>query len=326
MNQQNHPWSALRIALLACVTFFSPSSPCDADDNEPSDPLASIDGKPVYLGELNLILADRLGRQNVQRATAEIRQAAAVILLRRHLAMRSLRSKSDAIGDVIDREFTTVSNVLRRQGSSAAEFAEQRSADERSLKADLAWKTAWRWYLKNRMTDANLRKFFLREKVRFDGGRWDVSQIFLPVDAKDSNSIATTTGRMKELADQIRSAETSGQAFAAAAREHSEAGSAEEGGRIGWVSNSGDLPPQVIGAVREMNEGDISDPIRSSLGLHLVILHKYEPGTLTFETLTDQAQLRRDAADSLFDALVQEQSEATVRWHINELRPPVPIR
>ena len=80
-----------------------------------------------------------------------------------------------------------------------------------------------------------------------------------------------------------------------------------------------------MAAVRQTKPGEISEPVRSPLGMHLVYVHRAEAGKLTFDDLTDQAQLRRDAADALFDALVAQQKSAKVTWFVRALRPPPSI-
>jgi parvulin-like peptidyl-prolyl isomerase len=74
-------------------------------------------------------------------------------------------------------------------------------------------------------------------------------------------------------------------------------------------------------SVRETKAGTVSDPVRSKLGVHLIFLHAIEPGTRTFDDLTDQAAIRRDAADALFNALVASQSSAKVKWFVDDYQP-----
>ena len=82
---------------LLCLLLF-PAVRCSAagDDLEPGDPIAAIDGEPVFFGELNLVLTERLQAKDLQRVGAEVRRATAVLIVRRHLAMKSLEAKGGA--------------------------------------------------------------------------------------------------------------------------------------------------------------------------------------------------------------------------------------
>ena len=120
---------------------------------------------------------------------------------------------------------------------------------------------------------------------------------------------------MNDLAEEIRKAEIPQQAFVDAAIEHSESASASAGGKVGWVQKDGDLPRSLMGVVRGMKAGQVSSAIQSPLGIHLLFLHQIERGDLQFDDLTDQSQLRRDAANAAFDSLLREgPARRSVGW------------
>jgi parvulin-like peptidyl-prolyl isomerase len=309
------------------VLCFDAAAPATGQDKlEPGDPIAAIDGEPIYLGELNLILTQRLKVRDLDRLGIEVQQATAALLVRQHLAMKSLRKQGgDALDAMIRRQIQQYESESRRRGSSIEQQAEQRMADEKSLRADIAWRTAWGQYLKSRLNDANLRRFFQQRRTRYGGGRWEVSQIFVQTDTRDADSVQAAAANLAKLAAELRASDSVAAAFAAAAQEHSDSGSAAAGGKVGWVEKDGDLPSSVMAAVRETKPGEISEPVQSPLGMHLVLVHQFEPGNLEFDDLTDQAQLRRDAADALFDALIAQQRDAKVTWFVPALRPPPTI-
>lgn len=293
----------------------------------PDDPIAAIDGAPIFLGELNLILTERLKVRDLDRLGIEVQQATAALLVRRHLAMKSLREQGgDALDAMIRRQVEAFAAEARRRGSSLDQQARARMSDEKSLTADIAWRTAWAQYLKSRLTETNLRRFFERDRDRYAGKRWEVSQIFLKMDDADAESISAAQENLSQVADELRAADDASVAFAEAARLHSDSPSAGEGGMVGWVEKDGDLPSSVMAMVRQTGDGQISDVVRSPLGLHLLYVHRSQAGDLTFDDLTDRAQLQRDAANALFDALVAAQRDAKVAWFVDALRPPPSVQ
>lgn len=318
----------LALILLVSVFVFSGVPVFAAgDDLEPGDPFAAIDGEPVFFGELNLVLTERLQPKDLQRVGAEVRRATAALIVRRHLAMKSLEAKGGAtLEAMLKRQVEALASDLRRRGSSLKKQAAGRMADEQSLVTDLRWRLAWGQYLKSRLNDVNLKKFFNLRREQYSGGRWEVSQIFVKADKSDAASWRATISNVNELADQIRIDENPEQAFYDSAIEHSESASASDGGKVGWVEKDGDLPSSLMTVVRKMKTGELSKAIQSPLGIHLLFLHRYEPGELTFEDLTDLSQLRRDAANALFDALLRERSEAEVSWLVRALKPPAYVK
>ena len=287
------------------------------------DPIASIDGSPIFLGELNLILHDRLKIRDVSKAPVQVQQAIAATLVRQHLAMKSLKAQGGkSLEQLIKRHIGSLEQELKRRRSDLREHAKLRSSDEASLRASMAWEVAWRGYLKSRMTDKNLATYFSRNQAKYAGGRWDVSQIFLKVDLSDQASVAAVSQRLQDLTAKIRESGDPESSFAQAARQHSEGDSSDDGGRVGWVTKEGDLPSAVMSVIRTIGKGEISDVIRSPQGLHVVFVHDQQASDLGFDDLTDQAQLRRDATDALFHQLVRQQKDAKVSWYIPALKPP----
>lgn len=56
------------ISLFVCMLLLPLNTSFAAGgDLEPGDPIASIDGKPVFFGELNLVLTERLKARDLQR-------------------------------------------------------------------------------------------------------------------------------------------------------------------------------------------------------------------------------------------------------------------
>ena len=92
--------------------------------------------------------------------------------------------------------------------------------------------------------------------------------------------------------------------FAALAREHSQDGSAKEGGDLGWV-NPGVFVPEFEKAMASLAPNQVSDPLVSRFGVHLVqVLERREaPISAREQREMVRAQLRE-----------KKQNEALVRW------------
>ena len=78
----------------------------------------------------------------------------------------------------------------------------------------------------------------------------------------------------------IRSRLTAGGDFAKLAQEYSEGAGAVEGGDIGWISRGSLLKEIEEIAFNKLSVGEISQPLRTSLGIHLIKLEGREAGRL----------------------------------------------
>lgn len=76
--------------------------------------------------------------------------------------------------------------------------------------------------------------------------------------------------RSKELADSLYQALQNGADFAAIAAEYSaDETSAEQGGDLGWYA-ADELSTEFVDAIASLNPGEISEPVRSAYGYHLL--------------------------------------------------------
>ncbi|HSI96177.1 MAG TPA: peptidylprolyl isomerase, partial [Methylophilaceae bacterium] len=78
-------------------------------------------------------------------------------------------------------------------------------------------------------------------------------------------SDADAQHRLEDLKERIEN----GGNFAELARQYSEDGTAAKGGELGWV-NPGDTVPDFEKAMNELQPGQVSAPIRSPFGWHLI--------------------------------------------------------
>lgn len=85
----------------------------------------------------------------------------------------------------------------------------------------------------------------------------------------------------RDKLNEFRKRILAGQAdFAALAREHSQDGSAAEGGDLGWAS-PGMFVPEFEAVMNRLTPGQISDPLVSRFGVHLIQLTERRNTTLT---------------------------------------------
>ena len=100
----------------------------------------------------------------------------------------------------------------------------------------------------------------------------------------------------------------SGQAdFAALAKENSQDGSAAQGGELGWAS-PGMFVPEFEAAMNRLAPGDVSDPVVSRFGMHLIQLLERRKATLTKAQERDavRALLREKKYDEAYRNWAQE--------------------
>ncbi|HEX9628292.1 MAG TPA: peptidylprolyl isomerase [Acidiferrobacterales bacterium] len=116
---------------------------------------------------------------------------------------------------------------------------------------------------------------------------------------------------------QLRERIENGEDFAALARSHSEdPGSASQGGDLGWVS-PGQMVPEFERAADALKPGELSTPVRSAFGLHLIQVLERRERDVSSER--DQASARQQIharkADERYEQWVRQlRDEAYVEY------------
>jgi len=117
------------------------------------------------------------------------------------------------------------------------------------------------------------------------------------------NSEADAKTKIDRLKDRL----DSGAKFEELARLNSEDGSASKGGDLGWL-NPGDTVGEFQDAMNKLAIGQISAPVRSSFGWHIIEVLERRKQDVTAERERAEAQLaiKQRKADEAFQAWVRE--------------------
>ena len=120
-----------------------------------------------------------------------------------------------------------------------------------------------------KVTDREVEHFMETEdKAGQSIGQYHLGHILVAV--KEGASAAVIE-KAKDKADKLVQELRSGQDFTKLAMSNSDDSNALEGGDLGWRSKN-DVPTLFIDVVDKLAEGDVSDPIRSPSGFHIIKL------------------------------------------------------
>ena len=130
-----------------------------------------------------------------------------------------------------------------------------------------------------------------------------------------------TEAQAIEKLTEFRNRITSGQAdFAELAKQFSQDGSSRAGGDLGWA-NPGTYVPEFEEALDSLSPGEISQPLVSRFGVHLIQLIERRPHTLT---VREQRDMARNAAreKKLDEAMTTFTQETRGRAYVEYRDPP----
>ena len=271
--------------------------------------VASVDGEPIYLSEVDRLLAKVARKQEVNPAARPVLQAQVLseIVDRRLVLAYAKRKKSAPTTTQIEAALVELNSKLKGQGSCLERFLKQRSITEADLRRQITWNLAWEKYLARYVTDAGLQSHFKTHRREFDGTRLSVSHVLLRPQADDD---PRAMADLVKQAEAIRREITSGKlSFAEAAAKYSAAPSAKDGGRLGLIARRGAMVESFSQAAFALEVGQVSRPVTTRFGVHLIRCEQVKPGNKKWSEVREQ--LQKALARELLDRLARNQQRHT---------------
>lgn len=252
---------------------------------------------------------------------------------------RTLLADEDKFRELIKREARNQSLLAAARANNLDQYPNVRFLMERA--ADNVLREVYmKRLVENNLagdfpSDAQVREYYEKNRERFRlGDRIHVWQVFLPVtEEMDEKQVATVRERAETIAADIRSGEIS---FSRAALEFSgHQPSRNNGGYMGLVKVD-ELRSGLAEPILELDEGEISKPVRTEEGIHIIRKGEAVAGReVALDEVRDQIRelLRNQAVSRLREAIyakavetypVDVQDNRIEEWRLR-LRTDTPV-
>ena len=250
--------------------------------------IAVIDGEPYTLSNLRTFAKTRLAKSfptgNLQEINAGDRdvleQFVTDKLIEAEVREAGIRITDDDVDRYIeqvkknnrlsDEDFKT---ALTRDGMTLAGY--KISVKTELEKAEILDRQVKR---KVSITDQDVERYYkLNSKNYRTNERARFRHILLTLSEKaPPDQVNAVSAKARDLYNKI----AAGEDFAALAREYSEGAGRAEGGDIGWVNKGSLIAGLEEIAFEKLRPGQVSEPFRTSMGIHIVKLDAREAGTV----------------------------------------------
>lgn len=210
--------------------------------------------------------------------SAEQRQQVEQQVLSRLIDEALQVQEAKKLGITVDEGAVTAgfANIASQNKLAPEEFKKQLIAGGTSLdtlytqiRADIAWSQVVRRKLRPEVDISDTEIDQTLDQIAQGRGKTQylVAEIFLKVSdpAKDADRREETEKLIKKL--------TEGASFVTVARQHSQSPGATHGGDLGWVQE-GQLDAELDKALKKMQPGQISPPVRTDKGYHILFLRE----------------------------------------------------
>jgi parvulin-like peptidyl-prolyl isomerase len=209
---------------------------------------------------------------------------------------------------VIQQRVAELEKSLREKKKTLAEYCQETGQTEAQLRGRIATVIQWNAYSRKKISDDTAKRFYEANKDMFDGITIRASHIFLRTPA---NADAKTLQGVLQQMQAIQREVLQGKDFAEVAKKYSQDDtSAARGGDLGYFPQRGADPDPFIRTASYMKVGQISEPVRTDYGYHLIKLTDRKAGakSTSFEEMKEDARLV--CADELRQKVIAEQRKA----------------
>ncbi|HSQ54246.1 MAG TPA: peptidylprolyl isomerase [Gemmata sp.] len=272
----------MRVTLLiGCLAL--PAVLC-AQPRVPADPTtaATVNGEAISLAQVDRHLAANLrdvaltlGQQrNLRRSI--LNDLIDDMLLKQFLAKNA--PKVDPAE--LEAQMKALQTVLTKQNRTFEDYLKQTGQTESEMRAFWAMQIQLAAYVKNQVTDEQLKAFFAANKEHFD--RVEVRPSHILIRANRTMS-ATERAKAREKLIGIRGEIVAGKIdFATAAKKFSECPTAKDGGDLGFIRRRGMPEDEPLAkAAFALKPGELSDIIETDYGFHILSVKERKPGKPT---------------------------------------------
>jgi parvulin-like peptidyl-prolyl isomerase len=273
--------------------------------------LATVDGQPITERDRERELARVLGQRELTPvALRQLRDAALTQLIDRRLATEYLEQNGFAAkGQEVDRQLQRIRKRLEQQQLTLDQYLQRAGLTNDRLRETVAWEIAWPRFLERHLTEENLERYFQQHRRDFDGTEMAVAHILFRVEPPDHpQRPAAAVMAAERLRTRILAGEVT---FTEAAKLHSAAPTAADGGRIGLIGRRQPMPEPFAQAAFALEPGKISPPVVTASGVHLIQCLEVKPGTRAWQ----------DARPELESAVIQ----LLFHWVADRQRPHAKI-
>jgi len=318
-----------------CVVFFfglTNTSAAQDDDSQrtlpalkPSDVVAKVDNESVLWADvqfqLRSALGDRIGQLKGDAAKVAT-AAAARQLVEQLLVSEYLKTTSFKIGDdTLKLSIERLEQQLARTETTLDQMLAQRGETMNHLKQQMRWQGGWGNYIKEYLTEENLGKYFNDHKKDFDGTQYHVAHILLAPSEEQKqsgNSMAEIGEQLMAQAKQIRQKLISKSTnWDESVANHSAAATTNPTGDLGWIERRKPMPEGFSKAAFDLKQGEISQPISSNFGIHLIKCIEIKPGEKKLGAV--RKEVKAAATQYLFQWVVRKQKSESRVWYSDRM-------
>jgi parvulin-like peptidyl-prolyl isomerase len=310
-------WVGYSLVSLAGLAIFgagaSAQKPAAADK-----PAAIVDGVAISMAEVDALIkqAGPMATTPTEGQHRQMQHDAVNMLIDDLLMQQFLKKNAPKIEPAeVNKRLTELDEAMKKQGKTRQDFYKETGLTEEQLRTNIVTGLQWAGFVKERLTDADLKRYYNENREFFDRVAVRASHIVMriPPSASETDRQAILT-KLQGLRQEILAGKID---FAEAAKKYSQCTSAPNGGDIGYFQRKFIVDEAFAKVAFALKVGDISDVVQTEFGMHLIKVTDRKPGQPSeFETIKEL--VRETCVNEMRMGLLEEQRKTA---HVQIILP-----
>jgi parvulin-like peptidyl-prolyl isomerase len=212
----------------------------------------------------------------------------------------------------VEARVTDIQTEVKKHGQDYTKMLTDLMLTEDELRAQIAADLRWEKYATAQGTDAALKDLFTKQPEMFDGSMVRARHVLL-TPAGDAKAAAEAQAQLRQVKAQLEAQVTAEVAklpdnadplardqarvqrltdlFGEQAKKLSACPSKADGGDLNWFPRAGSMVEPFAAAAFALKPGQMSEPVQTSFGYHLILVTGRKPGAPTkFEDVKDEVR------------------------------------
>jgi peptidyl-prolyl cis-trans isomerase C len=278
---------SIGLSLAARTASAQPAAVAAAQQVADDAIVATVDGEPIrYLDVKRQIVTALGGRAIPAEALPTVQAHGLEQVIYRRLIAASFRQQglklTPAEEAAAEQDFTS---ELARLKLSRDEYLRRNRLTEAELADFRYWDVNWRKFVAKELTDERLQSYYEANRREYDGTEVRVSHILLRLQGRGNQAnAAAAVAKAQGIRQAILTGNTT---FADAARTYSDGPSREQAGDLGFIPRRERMVEDFSAAAFRLKKGEISPPVVTTFGVHLITVTDEKPGQLTLKDVRE---------------------------------------
>ena len=213
---------------------------------------------------------------------SDLRDQAIQMIVDRRLIEQFVKKQSSNVGEKeVDEVIDRVKKSVQSTGETFDDYLKEQGQTESDLRLRVTGMLRWKKYVAQEATDEALKEYFQKNVKHFDGTQVRVSQVLFKIpDEENKEAFTAQVKILQELRQSILKKEVT---FSEAASTHSQSPSSKRGGDLGFIPRRNRMFEAFSRAAFDLSPDDISEPLLTPQGLHLITITAIRSGKKSFE-------------------------------------------